>query len=247
MAELRASNERRADRKIALILGVFVIGVAAPAGAGDIDRALEYAEDTLGDQVIPDYAGNYQRAETTMIPVFVARNMRKGASPDSYQCDNTLIDGQWTLRTSTEDRWSHRRCREEMWKRESLPGYQTLGSVQLNERIVEPWVRRASARTNVPEKLLHLMIRYQSGHRPGVISDEGNVVAEFAVEKRVVISTKDLPNHVLQAFIAAEDKRFYRHPGIDVIGIARAFVNNQLQGRIVGGGSTITELAVGAP
>jgi penicillin-binding protein 1A len=82
-------------------------------------------------------------------------------------------------------------------------------------------------------------------YRPSIItqvfSDEGNVIAEFAVEKRVVISTKDLPDHVLQAFIAAEDKRFYSHPGIDVLGIMRAFVNNQLQGRIVGGGSTITQ------
>jgi penicillin-binding protein 1A len=82
-------------------------------------------------------------------------------------------------------------------------------------------------------------------YRPSIITEvysaAGNVIAEFAVEKRVVISIQDLPDHVIHAFIAAEDKRFYRHPGIDVLGIARAFIKNQLQGKIVGGGSTITQ------
>jgi penicillin-binding protein 1A len=82
-------------------------------------------------------------------------------------------------------------------------------------------------------------------YKPSIITqlfaDDGSVLAEFAIEKRVVISINTLPAHVKQAFIAAEDKRFYRHLGIDPLGIARAFINNQIQGRITGGGSTITQ------
>jgi len=48
---------------------------------------------------------------------------------------------------------------------------------------------------------------------------------------------RDLPH----AFIAVEDSRFYQHPGLDPIGIARAFIRNARAGRIVEGGSTITQ------
>jgi penicillin-binding protein 1A len=82
-------------------------------------------------------------------------------------------------------------------------------------------------------------------YRPSIITEiysgDSTVIGEFAVEKRIIISIKDLPDIVKQAFIAAEDKRFYHHPGIDVFGIARAFIKNQIKGRIVGGGSTITQ------
>ena len=54
----------------------------------------------------------------------------------------------------------------------------------------------------------------------------------------------DLPPHLIKAFIAAEDTRFYEHGGVDLIGIFRAMLKNIQAGEIVQGGSTITQQVV---
>ncbi|MBQ8751359.1 MAG: penicillin-binding protein 1A [Alphaproteobacteria bacterium] len=73
---------------------------------------------------------------------------------------------------------------------------------------------------------------------------DGRVMMEYAVEKRIFVPEAKIPQRVKQAFIAAEDKHFYSHPGIDFIGIARAVitnVKNYAQGRRFIGASTITQ------
>ncbi len=55
------------------------------------------------------------------------------------------------------------------------------------------------------------------------------------------VELRDLPPHIRQAFVAAEDKRFFQHPGIDPIAISRAALSNLHAGRIVSGGSTLTQ------
>ncbi len=72
-------------------------------------------------------------------------------------------------------------------------------------------------------------------------SDDGRIIGEFSRERRIVVPLEKIPQHVIQAFIAAEDANFYNHPGIDFTSIARAFVKNISAGRIVQGGSTITQ------
>lgn len=74
-----------------------------------------------------------------------------------------------------------------------------------------------------------------------VYSDDGRVIGEFATEHRLVVPLEKIPRHVLLAFVAAEDANFFNHPGVDLIGIARAFYVNYMAGRIVQGGSTITQ------
>lgn len=60
--------------------------------------------------------------------------------------------------------------------------------------------------------------------------------------KRTLVPLDQIPEHVKNAFIAVEDKSFYKHSGISLTGIARAFVTNTLKGQIYGhGGSTITQ------
>ncbi len=82
-------------------------------------------------------------------------------------------------------------------------------------------------------------------YRPPVISevysDSGEVIGRFWEEKRIVVSLDHFPPHLVQAFIAAEDSRFYQHEGVDILSIIRAFIKNTLAGRIEQGGSTITQ------
>ena len=59
-----------------------------------------------------------------------------------------------------------------------------------------------------------------------VYSDEGEVIGRFWEEKRIIVSIDQLPKHLINAFIAAEDARFFQHEGVDVSGIMRAFMKN---------------------
>ncbi|MDA8141634.1 MAG: penicillin-binding protein 1A [Desulfobacteraceae bacterium] len=74
-----------------------------------------------------------------------------------------------------------------------------------------------------------------------VYSDDNRKIAEFYKERRVVVPLEQIPKQLQQAFISAEDSRFYKHQGIDLISIVRAFFKNIEAGAIVQGGSTITQ------
>jgi len=74
-----------------------------------------------------------------------------------------------------------------------------------------------------------------------VYSEEDEVVGKFLMDNRIPISYERIPKHLVQAFIAAEDADFFQHKGIDYKGIARAIFKNLMAGRIVQGGSTITQ------
>jgi len=72
---------------------------------------------------------------------------------------------------------------------------------------------------------------------------DGTLIAEFAKERRLFVPVDDMPPLVKNAFIAAEDKNFYLHPGFDPTGIARALVSNLSAGddKRPEGASTITQ------
>ncbi len=74
-----------------------------------------------------------------------------------------------------------------------------------------------------------------------VYDTNGELIAEYYLERRTFIPYYKIPEHVKKAFIAIEDERFYRHHGIDFIGILRALYYDIKAGRIVQGGSTITQ------
>jgi penicillin-binding protein 1A len=82
-------------------------------------------------------------------------------------------------------------------------------------------------------------------YRPPVIttvySDDNHKIAEFYKERRIVVPLAQIPLKLQHAFIAAEDSRFYKHQGIDIFSIVRAFFKNLEAGGIVQGGSTITQ------
>jgi len=87
-----------------------------------------------------------------------------------------------------------------------------------------------------------------AAYRPSISSkiyDRNNVlVGEIFLEKRTVVPFRAVPPHVVQAFVAAEDANFFRHRGIDYLGIARATLKNIVRGRFAQGGSTITQQTV---
>jgi len=73
---------------------------------------------------------------------------------------------------------------------------------------------------------------------------DGSLLAEYADERRLYLPVQAVPKLVINAFIAAEDKSFYQHPGVDVYGIARAallYAENFGSSRRPQGASTITQ------
>ncbi|MEZ4525183.1 MAG: PBP1A family penicillin-binding protein [Desulfobacterales bacterium] len=69
-------------------------------------------------------------------------------------------------------------------------------------------------------------------------------IGEFYRERRIVVPLSRMSQTLIQAFISAEDSRFFSHPGLDFIGIARAFFKNIEAGTVVQGGSTITQQVI---
>lgn len=74
-----------------------------------------------------------------------------------------------------------------------------------------------------------------------IFAHDGRLIQELFLERRTPVSLNQLPPHVPMAFVAVEDKRFYRHGGLDFIRIVGALVKNVLSGRVTGGASTITQ------
>lgn len=74
-----------------------------------------------------------------------------------------------------------------------------------------------------------------------VYSSDGHIIAEFFVERRIVVPFNRVPKHTVQAFLAAEDSKFYEHEGISYTSILRAMYKNMMAGKVVQGGSTITQ------
>jgi penicillin-binding protein 1A len=74
-----------------------------------------------------------------------------------------------------------------------------------------------------------------------VFADDGQLIGQFWEEKRILVPVSDISPHLIDAFVAAEDARFFKHQGIDVLGIIRALMKNLKAGRIEQGGSTITQ------
>jgi penicillin-binding protein 1A len=69
----------------------------------------------------------------------------------------------------------------------------------------------------------------------------GELIAELFQEKRDIISFEKLPKNLINAFLATEDRDFYRHIGLNPAAMVRAFFKNLAAGKVVQGGSTITQ------
>ena len=93
---------------------------------------------------------------------------------------------------------------------------------------------------DLPQDLTSFLT-YQPNRKSVVLSSDGEEVGAFSFENRKIVPLDRMPPHVPAAFLSAEDRRFYQHPGFDIAGIARAAWKNFRSEGIKQGGSTITQ------
>ena len=74
-----------------------------------------------------------------------------------------------------------------------------------------------------------------------ILSKDGVVLAEIGLENRELVAFDEIPDRIIWAFLSAEDDSFYEHKGVDYLGVFRAFLANLKAGKVVQGGSTITQ------
>ncbi len=82
-------------------------------------------------------------------------------------------------------------------------------------------------------------------YRPPVVTrilgDDGSLIAELYRERRILVPVSSMPRQLIEAFVSAEDSKFFHHQGVDVGSIVRAALKNIRAGGVVQGGSTITQ------
>jgi len=90
--------------------------------------------------------------------------------------------------------------------------------------------------------------KYLKSYKPSVSSKlyagNGELVSDFSTEKRIFVPFSAIPEKVINSFLSAEDKNFFKHPGVDAKGVIRAFKNNiynVLKSKRLEGASTITQ------
>jgi penicillin-binding protein 1A len=85
---------------------------------------------------------------------------------------------------------------------------------------------------------------YQPPISSRVYSEDGKLIAEYALEKRLFVPFESIPKKIINSFLSAEDKNFFNHPGVDAKGILRAFIKNIkniTKNKRLEGASTITQ------
>jgi penicillin-binding protein 1A len=88
------------------------------------------------------------------------------------------------------------------------------------------------------------LVDYRPATSTRVYAWDGTLIGEFAKERRIFVPYDEIPPQLVHAFLAAEDRNFFEHGGIDVTGVGRAVLKdvvNAAQGRRLEGGSTITQ------
>ena len=82
---------------------------------------------------------------------------------------------------------------------------------------------------------------YESATHSVVYSADGQWLGSIERKNSTYVGRDDIPDRLINAVVAIEDKRFFQHPGVDPISILRAFIHNMQEGEIVEGGSSITQ------
>ena len=91
-----------------------------------------------------------------------------------------------------------------------------------------------------------VLAQYEPKVMTRIHANDGNLIAEFAEQRRIYVPINAVPDRIIQAFLSAEDKNFFHHNGLDYTGIARAMLTNvkivlSKSGKRMIGASTITQ------
>ena len=78
-----------------------------------------------------------------------------------------------------------------------------------------------------------------------IFSSDGKLIGEFGEKRRTALNFDEIPNHYINAVLAAEDDNFFSHSGVSYTGLLRSLYRVAVSGRIQGGGSTITMQVAG--
>jgi len=87
----------------------------------------------------------------------------------------------------------------------------------------------------------HKFEEYEPSLTTRLFDLNGDQIAELSIEKRALLSLSEIPVDLQNAVLAIEDSRFFEHWGVSPRGILRSFVANLIAGRVVQGGSTLTQ------
>jgi penicillin-binding protein 1A len=113
----------------------------------------------------------------------------------------------------------------------ALGAISTIAGVAGAYYYVQPGLPKAETIRDIP---LQIPLR--------IFSRDGHLISEIGERRRILVTWDDLPPHVVDAFVAAEDRRFFVHPGVDYRGIFRALFRFLSTGNFEGGGgSTLTQ------
>jgi penicillin-binding protein 1B len=109
-----------------------------------------------------------------------------------------------------------------------------------------PWNNRRGypVRIAIADNIIESIIGTEDSREIPILELEPEEISLFfgsERERRQLISIQEVPGHLIHAVLAAEDSRFYQHPGIDFRGIFRALLTNLRHGSIRQGGSTLTQ------
>jgi len=141
------------------------------------------------------------------------------------------VTGRW--------RWLRYRARQGSWVRRALIG------VGLLTLLAATLVGAGTlwALTILPRSLpsVTALENFEPLKGSKIYDENDALITELHVERRIFVPLSQVPRVLQDAVIATEDRRFYYHWGVDPIGIGRAVLQNYRRGRIVEGGSTITQ------
>lgn len=88
---------------------------------------------------------------------------------------------------------------------------------------------------------IDILKMYSPYNSSEIYSYDNQLLSKFYIERRTLIPFEKIPKHLIDAFIAIEDTRYFKHSGIDPVRILKAFYTNIIKGAYLEGGSTITQ------
>ena len=138
-------------------------------------------------------------------------------------------------RTQEKETISGRKSRYTKWLI-LLTGLSVAGSMTITSAVIGAYYYVApglSPAETIREIPLQIPLR--------IFSRDRRLIAEVGERRRIIVTYDELPSHIVSAFVAAEDRRFFEHSGIDYQGILRAGIRMIATGEISGGGSTLTQ------